>query len=71
MKMNNIFEVNIMTAREIMNDLFSMAQDVDYSNTCDTCKAGNPDREVKKIAVSMFATPEIVERQVNGGQSCS
>ena len=56
-----------MTAREIMNDLFRMAQDVDYSNTCDTCKAGNPDREVEKIAISMFATPEIVRKASEWG----
>lgn len=50
-----------MTAREIMESLFSFAKDGDYSNTCDTCKAGSPDAEVTKIAVSMFATPEVVK----------
>ena len=28
--------------------------------TCDTVKAGDPEREVKKLAFSMFATPEVV-----------
>ena len=51
-----------MKAIEIMDELFKLANDRDYSNTCDTCKAGNPDIEVRKIAVSMFATPEVVRR---------
>ena len=51
-----------MKAIELMNELFSMAKPGEYLNTCDTCKAGNPEREVKKAAVSMFATPDVVRQ---------
>ena len=35
--------------------------------TCDTIKAGEPDREVKKVAVSMFATVETIQKAVEWG----
>lgn len=50
-----------MKAWEIMEELFAQAGGA-YEKTCDTLKAGSPDREVGKIAVSMFATPELVMR---------
>ena len=49
-----------MKAFEIMEELFALSDAVDFSNTCDTCKAGNPEVEVDKIAVSMFATPDVI-----------
>ena len=52
-----------MKAIEIMNELFSLSNDVDYSHTWDTCKAGDPEVEVRKVATAMFATPDVV-RQV-------
>ena len=55
-----------MKAFEIMNELFAAAPG-DYSVTCDTLKAGSPEKEVGKIAVSMFATPEIVRRAAEWG----
>lgn len=51
-----------MKAIEIIEELFRLANDIDYSNSCDTCKAGDPNVDVDKIAVSMFATPELVRR---------
>lgn len=51
-----------MKAVDIMNELFGLADDGDYSHTCDTCKAGDPNTEVHKIAVSMFATPDVVRQ---------
>lgn len=51
-----------MKAIDIMNELFKLANDGDYSHTCDTCKAGDPGAEVHKIAVSMFATPDVVRQ---------
>lgn len=51
-----------MKAFEIMNELFALAKEGDYSTTCDTCKAGNPEIEVAKVAVSMFATPDVVRQ---------
>lgn len=55
-----------MKACEIMNALFAQAGG-EYEKTCDTLKAGSPDKEVKKIAVSMFATPELVRRAAQWG----
>lgn len=45
-----------MKAIDVMNELFSWAPG-DYSKTCDTLKAGSPDKEVKKVAVCCF--PEV------------
>lgn len=51
-----------MKAWEIMDILFSWARVKDMEKTCDTCKAGDPEQEVSKVAVSMFATPDVVRR---------
>ncbi|MBQ8758351.1 MAG: Nif3-like dinuclear metal center hexameric protein [Clostridia bacterium] len=51
-----------MKAFEIMKEMFALADDRDYSNTCDTLKAGDPDIETNKVAVSMFATPDVVKQ---------
>lgn len=56
-----------MKAIEIMNDLFSLSNKVDFSNTCDTLKAGDPDVEVKKVAVTMHATVEVVKAAAEWG----
>ena len=55
-----------MKAFEIMDEIFAAAPG-DYSVTCDTLKAGSPEKEVGRIAVSMFATPEIVRRAAEWG----
>lgn len=49
-----------MKAIELMNELFSVGKAGE--NTCDTFKSGSPDAEVTKVAVSMFATPEVVKK---------
>lgn len=49
-----------MKAFEILNELFALAKEGDFSDTCDTCKAGDPNAEVTRVAVSMFATPDVV-----------
>ena len=51
-----------MKACELMNELFAMAPVFDTSRTCDTCKAGDPDVELTRVAVSMFATPDVVRQ---------
>ncbi|MBQ2827588.1 MAG: Nif3-like dinuclear metal center hexameric protein [Clostridia bacterium] len=51
-----------MKANEIIEELFALADGGDYSHTCDTLKAGDPDKEVSSVAVSMFATPDVVRR---------
>ena len=56
-----------MKANEIMKELFRLANERDYSNTCDTLKAGNPDTETDKVAVSMFATPDVVRQATKSG----
>ena len=56
-----------MKAFEIMDDLFSLARPGDFSQTCDTCKAGSPQAEVTKVAVSMFATPEVIRQASRWG----
>lgn len=49
-----------MKAIDIMNGLFAFARQTTINNTCDTCKAGDPEAEVKRIAVTMFPTPDVV-----------
>lgn len=56
-----------MKAFEIMQSLFSLSDDVDFSNTCDTCKAGDPNVDVSKVAVTMFPTPYTVMDAKNWG----
>lgn len=53
-----------MKAYEIMEDLFSLSMPLPGERTCDTLKAGNPDVEVTKVAVAMFATVDVI-RQVS------
>ena len=56
-----------MKAIEIMNELFGLANEEDYTDTCDTCKAGDPEKEVEKVAVTMFATPDVVREAAAWG----
>ena len=56
-----------MKASEIMDVLFSFSDERDYTGSCDTCKVGNPDKETKKVALSMFATPDVVREAVAWG----
>lgn len=48
-----------MRAIDIMNEIFSWAPG-DYTQTCDTLKAGSPETEVTKIAVCCFNTPRVI-----------
>ena len=56
-----------MKAYEIMEDLFSLSGPLFSDRTCDTIKAGDPNAEVTKVAVSMFATVDIVRQVKNWG----
>lgn len=56
-----------MNARQIMDSLFALAADVDFSGTCDTCKAGDPNREVAKVAVTMFPTVRVIREAAQWG----
>ena len=50
-----------MRAFEFMEELFSLASDKRLTETCDTKKVGDENKEVKKVAVSMFATIPVVK----------
>ena len=56
-----------MKAYEIMEDLFSLSGPLFSDRTCDTIKAGDPNAEVTKVAVSMFATVDIVRQARDWG----
>lgn len=57
-----------MKCSELIAELKSFAAlPVNEEKTCDTVKAGNPERELSKVAVTMFATPEVVRVAVEWG----
>lgn len=59
-----------MTVRELMEELFRWCADGaphDYSSSCDTLKCGSPETEVRKAAVTMFATPEVIRAAAQWG----
>lgn len=56
-----------MKATEIMEKLFSLAIERDYSKSCDKCVAGDPEKEVKKVAVTMHATPNLLKEVKDWG----
>ena len=56
-----------MKVNHIMNDLFSLAYKKDFPDTCDTCKAGDPEADVTRVAVTMFATPEVIRQAADWG----
>lgn len=43
-----------------MNELFALARNPIIENTCDCCKAGSPEREVGRVALTMFPTPDVI-----------
>lgn len=47
--------------------MFALSDEKDFSHSCDTLKAGNPYVETHKVAVSMFATPEVVREAKEWG----
>ena len=52
-----------MTCQELINELKAMAATpIDENQTCDTFKSGDPSAEIVGIAVSMFATPDVVRK---------
>lgn len=57
-----------MKISELMKDLYDSTDTTgDYSKTCDTIKAGDPEREVRKVATAMFATPELIRQAAAWG----
>ena len=56
-----------MKAFQIIDKLFALADERDYSKSCDKCVAGNVDAEVKKVAVTMFPTPDVIKQAKEWG----
>lgn len=56
-----------MKAKEIWQGLIAKTEGFDESYTCDTLKAGDPEREVTKIAVAMVATPDLIRETAAWG----
>jgi len=60
-----------MTIRELFAEMNSWGGGYETARpgaaTCDTCKAGDMDREVTKVALSMFATPDVVRKCAETG----
>ena len=55
-----------MKAYELMNDLFERYANVPDS-TVDTCKAGDPEKEINKVAVCCIASVDVIEEAANWG----
>ncbi|MBE6638557.1 MAG: hypothetical protein E7616_03750 [Ruminococcaceae bacterium] len=56
-----------MKANKIMDELYAMETTANYSHTCDTLKAGDAEKEVKKVAVTMFGTPDLLKEAAAWG----
>ena len=56
-----------MKAYEIMDILFSLADMGGFENTCDTLKCGNAEKDVKRAAVTMFPTVEVIRKASEWG----
>lgn len=56
-----------MKASEIMEQLFTFGAWADFRNSCDTLKAGDPDRQVTKVAVTMTAKADVLKQALSWG----
>lgn len=54
-----------MTAAELMKDIYGMAPKT--VDTCDTLKFGNPEKNVKKAAVTCIATVDVIKAAAEWG----
>ena len=54
-----------MKAIDVINDLCSLGPAPEV--TCDTIKAGNPEKEIKKVAVTMFPTIKTIREAIEWG----
>ena len=63
-----------MKIRELFDELMRWGKAYEIYNkdgrTCDTCKAGNLDEELRGVAVSMFATPDVIRACAEAGENC-
>jgi len=58
-----------LTAREVVTRIQAHVGIPWMTETVDTFKAGNPDTEVKGIAVTMMATLDVLQRAAAAGQN--
>lgn len=58
-----------MKIKDCIKDLKSLVTErkINEETTCDTVKVGNIDKEISKIAVSMFATPDVIKAAAEWG----
>ena len=56
-----------MKVSEIMERLFTLSFDRPASRVCDSCKMGDPDKEVNKVGITMFPTPEVLKQAAQWG----
>ncbi len=56
-----------MKAIDLMQELFQLAAQGPLTGGCDTCKAGDPTREISRVAVSMFPTVDIIREAAAWG----
>lgn len=56
-----------MKACEIMERVFTFGKDFNYITTCDTLKCGSPDKEVKRVAVTMNPTVDSIREAQQWG----
>ena len=51
-----------MRANELIAELEQAGKDANYTHTCDTIKAGDPERPLRKVGVTMMPTAEVLEQ---------
>lgn len=56
-----------MKAFQIIDKLFALADNRDYSKSCDKCIAGDCNADVTKVAVTMFPTPDVIKEAQKWG----
>lgn len=54
-------EVICVQAKEIINKIYSFSDWTNFEKTCDVLKAGSEEKEVKKVAVTMFPTIDVIK----------
>lgn len=56
-----------MKANEIIEKLFTLSIDQEFNPNGDCCKAGDPEKEVKKVAVTTFPSTDTIKQAAEWG----
>ncbi len=56
-----------MTAKELMDELFLMDTEADYTRTRDIFVAGDPEKQIKKVGVCMFSSVDVIREAMKWG----